>query len=44
MGLENFQNFAYLYFSTWHWTRTVNGYSGFAPPGLDAEDLGERPR
>ena len=31
MSLENFQNFAYLYFSTWHWTRTVNGYSGFLP-------------
>jgi hypothetical protein len=31
MHLETFQNFAYLYFSTWHWTKTVNGYSGFLP-------------
>ena len=31
MHLENFENFAYLYFSTWHWTRMVNGYSGFIP-------------
>lgn len=28
-GLVN--NFAYEYFSTWHWTPTVNGYSGFSP-------------
>ena len=24
-------NFTYEYFSTWHWTRMVNGYSGFTP-------------
>ena len=26
------ENLPYMYFSTWHWTRMVNGYSGFAPP------------
>ena len=25
------ENLPYMYFSTWHWTRMVNGYSGFAP-------------
>ncbi len=25
------QNFAYIYLSTWHWTKMVNGYSGFIP-------------
>jgi hypothetical protein len=25
----------YMYFSTWHWTRMVNGNSGFAPPSYD---------
>lgn len=25
-------NIPYMYFSTWHWTRMVNGYSGFSPP------------
>jgi hypothetical protein len=29
--LNLFENFAYVYFSTWHWTKTVNGYSGFFP-------------
>jgi hypothetical protein len=29
--LEMFENFAYIYFSTWHWTKMVNGYSGFLP-------------
>ena len=29
--LNVFENFAYQYFSTWHWTKTVNGYSGFFP-------------
>lgn len=24
-------NLPYMYFSTWHWTPMVNGYSGFAP-------------
>ena len=24
-------NFTYQYFSTWHWTTMVNGYSGFIP-------------
>lgn len=25
------ENLPYMYFSTWHWTPMVNGYSGFAP-------------
>ena len=25
------ENLPYMYFSTWHWTRMVNGYSGFVP-------------
>lgn len=25
------ENLPYMYFSTWHWTKMVNGYSGFAP-------------
>jgi hypothetical protein len=25
----------YMYFSTWHWTRMVNGNSGFGPPSYD---------
>jgi hypothetical protein len=25
-------NTPYLYFSLWHWSRMVNGYSGFTPP------------
>jgi hypothetical protein len=25
------RNLPYMYFSTWHWTPMVNGYSGFAP-------------
>jgi hypothetical protein len=25
------ENLPYMYFSTWHWTRMVNGYSGFSP-------------
>src|SRR4026208_1857140 len=24
-------NTVYMYFSTWHWTPMVNGYSGFVP-------------
>ncbi|HXG56211.1 MAG TPA: hypothetical protein VNJ03_12600 [Vicinamibacterales bacterium] len=26
-------NLRYMYFSTWHWTPMVNGYSGFLPSG-----------
>jgi hypothetical protein len=25
----------YMYFSTWHWTKMVNGNSGFGPPSYD---------
>ena len=25
-------NLPYMYFSLWHWTRMVNGYSGSSPP------------
>jgi hypothetical protein len=32
----------YMYFSTWHWNRLVNGNSGFAPPSYD--ELIERER
>ena len=27
------QDAAYVYFSTYHWKKLVNGYSGFIPPG-----------
>jgi hypothetical protein len=37
---DNGDNFAYIYFSTWHWTPTVNGYSGFTPQSY--VDLAER--
>jgi hypothetical protein len=26
------KNLPYMYFSIWHWTKMVNGYSGFMPP------------
>jgi hypothetical protein len=26
------RNTSFLYFSLWHWSRMVNGYSGFTPP------------
>jgi hypothetical protein len=26
------ENIPYLYFSTFHWTKMVNGYSGHSPP------------
>jgi len=26
----------FMYFSMWHWLPTVNGYSGFSPPGREA--------
>lgn len=28
---QNIQNIAYMYFSTAHWAKLLNGYSGFAP-------------
>jgi len=31
INIMDTENFAYQYFSTWHWTKTVNGYSGFFP-------------
>jgi len=30
---EIFQDAPYVYFSTYHWKKLVNGYSGFIPPG-----------
>ena len=27
--------FAHLYFATWHWTPTVNGYSGYTPQSYE---------
>ena len=30
---EVFQDAPYVYFSTYHWKKLVNGYSGFIPPG-----------
>jgi hypothetical protein len=30
------ENLPYMYFSMWHWTRMVNGYSGFIPASYDA--------
>jgi len=29
------ENLPYMYFSMWHWTRMVNGYSGFIPASYD---------
>ena len=29
------ENLPYMYFSTWHWTRMVNGYSGFSARPYD---------
>ena len=34
------ENFVYIYFSTWHFTDTVNGYSGFTPKSYT--ELSER--
>jgi hypothetical protein len=31
MPLDDTANTLYMYFSTWHWTPMVNGYSGFVP-------------
>jgi hypothetical protein len=39
---EVWREAAYVYFSTYHWKKLVNGYSGFFPPGynrLYLEDL-----
>jgi hypothetical protein len=30
------ENLPYMYFSIWHWTPMVNGYSGFNPPSYAA--------
>ena len=30
---EIFRDAPYVYFSTYHWKKLVNGYSGFIPPG-----------
>jgi hypothetical protein len=30
---EEFEEAAAVYYSTYHWRKIVNGYSGFAPPG-----------
>jgi len=30
------ENLPYMYFSMWHWTPMVNGYSGFIPPSYQA--------
>lgn len=40
------ENLPFMYFSLWHWTPMVNGYSGFIPESYDrlAEDLVEFPR
>ena len=39
-------NTPFLYFSLWHWSRMVNGYSGFAPPSYADlhEDIVDFPR
>jgi hypothetical protein len=34
-GLESWLDTRYLYFSTWHWHRLVNGNSGFFPPSYE---------
>lgn len=40
------ENLPFMYFSLWHWTPMVNGYSGFIPESYDrlALDLVEFPR
>jgi hypothetical protein len=40
------ENLPFMYFSLWHWTPMVNGYSGFIPESYDrlALDLAEFPR
>ena len=39
-------NTPFMYFSIWHWQRSVNGYSGYVPESYDAltPDLVEFPR
>jgi len=34
------RNLPYMYFSTWHWTPMVNGYSGFAPRSYSSLEAG----
>jgi hypothetical protein len=40
------QNLPFMYFSLWHWTPMVNGYSGFVPESYErlAPDFAEFPR
>ena len=33
LPMEDFPNFSYMYFSTLHWARLINGQSGHFPPG-----------
>jgi hypothetical protein len=43
---EIFQDAPYVFFSTYHWKKLVNGYSGFIPPGytrLYQEELRDFP-
>jgi len=35
LPMESVPNFAYMYFSTFHWARLINGQSGYSPPGYD---------
>ncbi|HEY0873500.1 MAG TPA: hypothetical protein VGD94_08515 [Vicinamibacterales bacterium] len=35
-GVYQFSEFAYLYFSTFHWHKLLNGQSGMLPPSYDA--------
>jgi hypothetical protein len=41
-GVKSWFDTRYMYFSTWHWNRMVNGNSGFAPRSYD--ELIERER
>jgi hypothetical protein len=41
-GIKSWFDTRYMYFSTWHWKKMVNGNSGFAPPSYD--ELIERER
>ena len=35
-GRSGPQDATYMYYSTWHWRRMLNGYSGFSPPSYHA--------
>ena len=46
LPIEDMPNFAYMYFSTFHWARLINGQSGHFPMGYTTlvEEMKEFPR